>query len=102
MRLRDNYFKERKFECVETYGKHIEREKNLLRKEKLINRSLDEAEKDGLQSMLHRKRNVASDVKWKQEKRMETDANIFVGGDLKKLQEFPFNRFCFPHKVKKT
>lgn len=33
---------------------------------------------------------------------METDANIFVGGDLKKLQEFPFNRFCFPHKVKKT
>lgn len=38
MRLRDNYFKDRKFECVE-------RNKNLLRKKTLIDRAQDEAKK---------------------------------------------------------
>lgn len=32
-------------ECVETYGKHIKREENLLRKDKLIDRARGEAKK---------------------------------------------------------
>lgn len=50
-------------ECVETYGKHIKRKENLLRKDKLIDRAQGEAKKQGLQRILWRKSNVSSNVK---------------------------------------